>query len=102
MDRDRIDRPGRTRRAELVTDVETGGEVVLTVENEGAGLSVHVPGYGTADTAPGAGPVVLVEVRAGVPYVVAWGDITSEEPTATLSLSGAAETLRLPDDPPEE
>lgn len=77
-----------------IDDVKDHTTYEITVENEGEGLSIRVPGYGTSDMEPGAGPVVLLEMRYGVPFILVWGDIETEEPTHTICLKGAAESLR--------
>lgn len=78
-------------------DVETDKVHTVLVQHEHQGLSLLVPGYGTNDTEPGAGPVVLLEMRKGVPFLVVWADITTEEPTHTISLAGASERKRRPE-----
>lgn len=79
----------------VVEDVEEPYEKrELSVERESYGISVNIPGYGTPEMMPGAGPVVLVEFRNGVPFVLVWADITIEEPTHVVSLAGASEKLR--------
>lgn len=75
-------------------DVEENAEHVVRVEHETQGVGIIVPGFGLNDTEPGAGPVVLLEIRNGVPFVVVWADITKEEPTHTISLLKASETFR--------
>ena len=40
------------------------------------------------------GEVVLIENRAGVPHVIVWGDINSEDPTQVISLAGANKNRR--------
>lgn len=67
----------------------------LTVEVEGAGVAISIPGFSDIYTTPGYnGPVVLVEFRGGVPHVVVWADINQEDPTHIISLAGASEKLR--------
>tara|TARA_R100001594_G_scaffold74010_2_gene108581 strand:+ start:2977 stop:3249 length:273 start_codon:yes stop_codon:yes gene_type:complete len=40
------------------------------------------------------GDVVLIENREGVPHVIIWGDINSEDPTQVISLAGANKNRR--------
>lgn len=85
---------------EMITrtvDDACGGEPKdMTVEVESAGLSIIVPGYGTAAMV-GDSPVVLIEYREGVPFVVVWADITDEEPTHVISLADAVLSHQLPE-----
>ena len=80
-----------------ITDAKTKGKYTVKVENEGTGLSLHLPGFGTRDMEPGAGPVIFLEFVNGKPVLRVWADITTEEPTHTISLERASETRRLPD-----
>lgn len=77
-----------------VTDAYCSDKFQLTVEHEPGGVAIHVPNYGTNDMEPGAGPVVFVEMRKGVPHVLIWGNIQQEEPTHIISLAHAAECFR--------
>lgn len=70
----------------------------LVVEVESAGVAINIDGYGLLTTEPKFGAVVLVEFRGGVPHVVVWSDITDEEPTHVISLAGASEKCRIPDE----
>jgi hypothetical protein len=54
------------------------------------GLGVHFPGYGDFSSMDDNGEPVLIEYRDGVPYVVVWADINSQEPTHVISLANAA------------
>ncbi len=76
-------------------DVESGRTHAVKAEAESAGVALTVPGFGTNDMEPGHGPVVLLEMRDGVPFLLVWADITTEEPTHSISLAGASETLRV-------
>lgn len=82
------------KNRQRISDVESNKFYEITAENEGMGLALHVPGYGTNDMEPSAGPVVLLEMRDGVPFLLVWADITTEEPTHKISLAGASEKLR--------
>ena len=80
-----------------VADSKNGAHYKIKVENEGEGLSLHLPGFGTRDTEPGAGPVIFLEFVDGEPILRVWADITTEEPTHKISLADAHEIRRLPD-----
>jgi len=75
-------------------DANDNTERTVTVENEGRGISIHIPGYGTNDMEPGAGPVIYLELENGVPILRVWADITDEEPTHKISLAKASEKHR--------
>lgn len=79
------------------SDVENDQPHTVLVEQESRGVSLYVKDHGTLDSNPAYGPVVLLEMRDGVPCVVIWADITSEEPTHVISLEKAHEKYRLPD-----
>ena len=51
------------------------------------GLLLNVNGF--TDRTSEDGEVVLIENRDGVPHIVIWGDINSEDPTHVISLAGA-------------
>ena len=54
-------------------------------EHECPGVEISFRGYGTLDGGEESAPI-LIENRNGVPYVIIWGDATSEEPTHVISL----------------
>ncbi len=80
-----------------ISDAKSRRSYKLKVENEGDGLSLHLPGFGTRDMEPGAGPVIFLEFENGEPILRVWADITTEEPTHKISLERASESRRLPD-----
>lgn len=89
------DRGSVVAKAEVtVPDAHDDSTRTLTVEVEHGGVAVNIPGYGTADMMPGHGPVVFLEFRSGVPVLCVWADITTDEPTHQIDLSGAAESKR--------
>ena len=57
-------------------------------EYECPGIEISFRGYGTLDGGSESAPI-LIENRDGVPYVIIWGDATSEEPTHVISLEKA-------------
>lgn len=80
-----------------IGDAKSRGRYEVKVENEGAGLSLHLPGFGTRDMEPGAGPVIFLEFENGEPILRVWADITTEEPTHKISLKKASEVRRIKD-----
>jgi len=77
-----------------IGDVIEPRDHTVTVVHENCGVALTVPGYGTSDMEPGAGPIVLLEMRGGIPYLVVWASIQQQEPTHTINLRYAAEHLR--------
>jgi hypothetical protein len=51
------------------------------------GIDLSFSGY-EAKTCPQAG-IVYIENRNGVPHVIVWADINSDDPTHVISLEGA-------------
>jgi hypothetical protein len=80
-----------------IGDAKSRARYTVEIENEGTGLSLYLPGFGTRDMEPGAGPVIFLEFENGEPILLVWADITTEEPTHKISLKRAAEELRIPD-----
>lgn len=80
-----------------IGDAKGRARYKVKVENEGAGLSLHLPGFGTRDMEPGAGPVIFLEFENGEPILRVWADITTEEPTHKISLKKASEVRRIKD-----
>ena len=54
----------------------------------GPALAISFDGYG--DCCRDGGPPVIIENRDGVPFLVVFSDINSEEPTHVISLAGAS------------
>lgn len=73
-----------------------GTQAVLTASLAftSRGISISFDGYGDAVSMDNEGMPMWIENREGVPYVVVWGDIRREEPTAVFGLEGAAESRR--------
>ena len=80
-----------------IGDAKSRARYKVKVENEGSGLSLHLPGFGTRDMEPGAGPVIFLEFENGEPILRVWADITTEEPTHKISLKRASESRRIKD-----
>jgi hypothetical protein len=70
------------------------GKVPFTVELTSGSLWFGADGYGDFSSQEGCGHPVMIEQYEGQLWVVVWGDINSEEPTARIPLVGARETER--------
>lgn len=85
-----------------VTDIEPDFDppfkpIEITIADDY--IEFNFPGYGVQPLQPGPaemgqGGPVYIEYRSGVPHLVVWGDINNEEPTHSISLAGAHESLR--------
>lgn len=62
------------------------------------GVSFYPDGYGHCGTAAGHGTPVFVELYKGELRVIVWADINREDPTHVISLTGAREDHRQPDE----
>jgi len=51
-------------------------------------VEISFDGYGTWEGGEGD-PPVLIENRDGIPYLIVWGDSTSQTATHVISLEGA-------------
>jgi hypothetical protein len=56
------------------------------------GIDIGFAGYSTACVPESA--VVYIEMRNGIPFVLIWADINQEDPTHTISLENAKESMR--------
>lgn len=79
---------------------------VRVVANRGT-ITLMPKGYGTANEPDGHGSPIYIELYEGRLRVLAWADITQEDPTHILGMEGARESRRPPDpgnaaDTPEE
>jgi hypothetical protein len=79
---------------------ELKGEVRLDSDKN---LQVYFEGYGENGATEGHGTPIVIEFYdkdyngKPAPWVHCFADINSEEPTASISLAGAAEKLRKPE-----
>ncbi len=82
-----IDIEGESDRAasKLRVDIDVSPDAIL----------FRPEGTGDLCSMPGTGWPILIEFRDGVPFLVVWGDITQEDPTHTIDLSGALESNRI-------
>jgi hypothetical protein len=62
------------------------------------GVSMHAEGYGDCGTAEGHGTPVFIELYRGELRVLVWANINREDPPHIISLAGAREDRRLPDE----
>lgn len=73
-------------------------EVPFTVElGRGGAIWFRADGYGDFGSQDGCGWPVMIEWYEGQLWVVAWGDINSEDPTVRIPLTGARESERRGD-----
>lgn len=56
------------------------------------GIDIGFAGYGTACVPESA--VVYIKMCNGVPHILIWADINQEDPTHTISLENAKESMR--------
>jgi hypothetical protein len=62
------------------------------------GITVDVEGYGDASSKDGYGSPILIEICEGELRVVLWNDINKHDPGHVISLEGAKEDKREPED----
>lgn len=70
-------------------------KVPFTVELTSGSLWFSADGYGDFSSQDDCGRPVMIEWYEGQLWVVVWGDINSEEPTARIPLTGARESERM-------
>lgn len=70
----------------------------LDMEENPAGISLCLGGYGLREMDPNAGGVIFLELYEGTARLMVWADITSPDPTHVISLAGAKESNRLQDE----
>lgn len=58
------------------------------------GIEIRPYGFGTCNMEDGTSGPVFIELHDGKPRVHIWGDINLEDPTYSVSLALAAESLR--------
>ena len=74
-------------------DSVTGKKQNVFVDFYSRGMTVDFKGYGVQSHENGGGCPVLIELRDGIPHIIIWGDINSQDPTEVISLAGASESL---------
>ena len=83
------------------THPEHPGAVRAKLRADSTAIGVYVEDYGVASAPAGHGPMVLIEHWGGELRVIVWADINSEDPTHIISLEGAKETCRAPENEEE-
>lgn len=78
-----------------VYDEDQGHDV--NVEITDSGISISVEGYGDSCSKEGAGFPILIEVCEGELRAVLWDDINRHDPGHVISLEGAKEDKREPE-----
>jgi hypothetical protein len=62
------------------------------------GVSLYADAHGDSGSSEGHGTPVFIELYKGELRVLVWADINKEDPTHIISLAGAREDRRQPDD----
>lgn len=75
-------------------DERTGKSLAVKVSGSHAGINIAVAGYGECGAQDGCGAPIFLEFYGGRLALHVWGDINQEDPTHTLDLKGALESLR--------
>lgn len=75
-------------------DESTEASLAVKVSGTFAGVNIAIEGYGECTMQDGYGAPIFLEFYEGKLWLRVWGDINQEEPTASLDLSGALESLR--------
>ena len=65
--------------------------VSVSMSQATTGMDIVVEGYGVKGMELGTGSIIYLEIQNGVPKLYVWADITSEDPTHIIDLSGAKE-----------
>lgn len=66
----------------------------IELEIESRGIAIRPVGYGDKLSPDGQGSPVFIEFRNGIPMLVVWDDINSEEPSHLITLERAIESNR--------
>ena len=64
------------------------------VEIHPTSIIVGFKGFGCGGMETGYGGQILIEIKEGIPRVIVFGNINSEEPTQIIDLTGAKESKR--------
>lgn len=67
---------------------DQGKTLTVNVQESFAGLAISIEGCGEYSST-GDGVPILLECIDGIPRLVVWADITREDPTHIIDLSGA-------------
>jgi hypothetical protein len=71
-----------------------GGHQLGRLECDADGVLLYLDGYSQKTAGDHNGYLLALELYKGKPMLRVWGDINQEEPTHTIDLSGAAQSLR--------
>lgn len=85
----------KTRRFILKDVMGNENDLEVVVEGNELAISIRPKGFGDCCSADGHGSPILLENRAGKPFLIVWGDINKEDPTHVIDLSEAEETARV-------
>ena len=88
--------PCSTTLRDAHPDYDTKLPIRLAVSSNG--VSLYAEGYGNCTSAADHGTPVFLELYRGELRLVVWADINKEDPTHMISLGGAREDRRRPDD----
>lgn len=77
-----------------LVDPQTGSRLAVTVEVEGSAIAILPAGYSTFGEPQGAGSPLYLEYYQGALTLHVWADITQEDTTHRIPLSGAREERR--------
>ena len=83
------------------THPEHPGTIRAKLRAGGTSIELYFEDYGVAGALVGHGPPVIIEHWGGELRVIVWADINSEDPTHIISLEGAKETCRAPENEEE-
>ena len=72
-------------------DSVTRAEYEVQVQDSTYGAFMRIKGMGDAVSARGRGWPIMIEMRAGVPWLVVWADASDPEPTHSIDMSKAWE-----------
>lgn len=75
-------------------DQQTGNKIPVLIETITGSLFVRPKGMGENLMPEGFGYPIMLEYYEGSIRLVVWSDINQEDPTHTISLDGAFESLR--------
>lgn len=75
-----------------------GGRLPIRLAVSPNGVSLYADGHGDCGSNEGHGTPVYIELYKGELRVIVWSDINREDPTHIISLGGAREGQRQPDD----
>jgi hypothetical protein len=82
----------------LDADNDHDGKLPIRLTGSPHGICLFAESYGDKTTMPGHGTPVFIEMWRGELRVLVWADINREDPTHIISLAGAREDRRRPDD----